>query len=155
MARALTTARSATTRKSVRRGRTPLRIVNPAEEPEVRGDTTLTQEAFANWTAGQRKCRARRRHNWGPYTVWEHRNFLDVVEQCRDCRIRRAADFIKTARGLRQTTKWQPDYRDSNYLLPKGAAPIDIDMRDELVASDILSRKIVEVKDDEEEDVYS
>lgn len=132
---------------------------DPAPKPEARtlhvvddtppGDPSLTQEAMAGWKPGQRTCRARKRHNWGPYTVWEHRTFYDVVEQCSHCRNRRHADFVKTARGLRKASPWKPDYRDG-YLLPKGAMRIDEDLHDELTASDILSRKIVEVLDDEE-----
>lgn len=115
------------------------------------GDMTLTEEAMAGWTAGQRKCRSRKRHNWGPYMVWQHPTYYDVVEQCSHCRNRRTSDFAHTARGLRQVTKWAPLYRDG-YLLPKGAARLDEDLRDELTASDILSRKIVEVVDEEEDE---
>lgn len=129
-------------------GTAALSVVPEHVEVEPTGDPHLTQEAVASWGAGQRKCRARRRHNWGPYTVYEHRNYYDVVEVCSHCRNRRSADFIVTARGIRQATKWQADYRDG-YLLPKGAARLDEDFRDELVASDILSRKMVEVTDDE------
>jgi hypothetical protein len=114
---------------------------------EVRGDPTLTEEAVASWNAGQRKCRARGRHRWDPYTVWEHHTYYDVVERCSSCKIRRSADYDK--RGRRQT-KWKPDYRDSNYLLPKGAARISEDLKDELVLGDIRSRRIVEVTDEEE-----
>lgn len=119
----------------------------PPEPVEIRGDRTLTEQAIAEWNAGQRKCRARGRHRWDPYTVWEHATYYDVVERCSSCKIRRAADFNK--RGRRQT-KWKPDYRDSNYLLPRGAARIDEDLRDELVLGDILSRRIVEVTDEED-----
>lgn len=106
---------------------------------------------MAGWSSGQRRCRARKRHNWGPFAVWEHRTFYDVVEQCSHCRNRRQADFVKTPRGLRQATKWKPDYRNG-YLLPKGAARLDEDLHDELMAQDILTRKIVEVEDDYDED---
>lgn len=113
------------------------------------GDFSLTEEALRSWTAGQRRCRARARHYWRPYTVFEHRNFYDVVEQCADCRNRRRAEFNKSGRRI---SEWHTDYRD-NYLLPKGAARlIDAeDLHDELVLSDILSRRIVEVPDDEED----
>lgn len=131
------------------RGSTALKLVNVPDEPP-RGDTSLTREAMSGWSAGQRKCRARKRHNWGPYTVWEHRNYYDVVERCSHCNNRRQADFVRTAHGIRQQTKWKPDYR-GNYLLPKGAARLDEDLHDELMAADILSRKIVEVTDDEED----
>jgi hypothetical protein len=60
------------------------------------------------------------------------------------------ADFVPTAFGIRKATPWKPDYRDG-YLLPKGAARIDDDMHDELTAADILSRKIVEVPDADDE----
>ena len=121
-------------------------------EPEpVVGDHSLTEEAIQNWTQGQRRCRGRKRHNWGPFTVYEHGTWMEVVEQCSHCRNRRAAPFVKTARGLRKSDKWKPDYR-ANYLLPKGAARIDEDLQDELVAADIYSRKIVEVLDDEDDD---
>lgn len=83
--------------------------------------------------------------------MWEHPTFYDVVEQCRDCRNRRAADFVKTrSGGLRKEGKWRPDYRNS-YLLPKGAAPIDEDTHDHLVAGDILSRRIQQAPPDDEE----
>lgn len=82
--------------------------------------------------------------------VYEHARFLEVVEQCTHCRNRRSADFVHTASGLRKATKWRPLYRDG-YLLPAGAAPIDEDLQDELTAADILSRRRVEVLDDEDE----
>jgi hypothetical protein len=124
----------------------------------VKGDPTLTREAFSQWREGQRRCRARKRHNWGPYTVYEHKVpgsrsavRYEVVEQCSHCRNRRRADFVTTQYGLRQVDRWAPEYREG-YLLPKGAMAIDDDLRDELVASDILSRKIIEVLDDDGED---
>lgn len=130
-----------------------LRVVDDVDEQAATpvGDESLTEEAIAGWSAGQRRCRGRKRHNWGPFTVYEHRTYYDVVEQCSHCRNRRSADFIKTSRGLRKATKWQPDYRNG-YLLPKGAARIDENLQDELVASDILSRKIIEVTDDEDDE---
>jgi hypothetical protein len=117
------------------------------------GDPSLTQEAVSNWREGQRRCRARGRHNWGPYTVYEHKHHYEVIEQCSHCRNRRAADFVKTDRGIRKATKWEIDYRE-HYLLPKGAMSLryDDDLKDELVASDILSRKMVAVPDDEDDD---
>lgn len=101
---------------------------------------------MASWKQGQRTCRARKRHNWGPYSVWEHRSFYEVVEQCGHCRNRRVANFSKSGRKL---DKWKADYRDG-YLLPKGAARLDEDLHDELMLGDILSRKIVEVSDDDD-----
>lgn len=56
-----------------------------------------------------------------------------------------------TVRGLRKVTDWQPEYRDG-YLLPRGAMRLDDDLKDELTASDILSRKIVEVPDEDDDD---
>lgn len=134
----------------------PLQAVQ--DQPrEPKGDPTLTREAMQDWKEGQRRCRARKRHNWGPYTVYEHRlpgsrttSRYEVVEQCSHCRNRRHADFVVTQHGLRQVDRWQPEYRDG-YLLPKGARAIDDDLRDELVAYDILSRKIIEVTDEEDE----
>lgn len=125
------------------RGSAALKIVEQPQSPL--GDDSLTQEAVQGWTAGQRRCRARKRHNWGPYTVWEYATFYDVVEQCSHCRNRRHAPFSKTGRKI---DKWKPDYRDG-YLLPKGAAPIDEDTHDHLVLLDITSRKISRAKDDD------
>lgn len=82
--------------------------------------------------------------------VYEHRSYYEVVEMCSHCRNRRTADFVKTSHGLRKEGKWRPDYR-GNYLLPKGARAIDEDLQDELVAADILSRKVIEVPDETEE----
>lgn len=121
-----------------------LKVV-PDEAPP--GDLDLTRETMSSWREGQRRCRARKRHNWGPYTVWEYRNHYEVVEQCSHCRNRRVADFSVTGRKL---TKWRPDYREG-YLLPKGAMRITDDLHDELMLADILSRKIVEVAFDEDE----
>lgn len=129
-----------------------LRLVEqqqPAADPPP-GDESLTLEAMAGWKEGQRRCRGRKRHNWGPYTVYEHGTFWDVVEQCSHCRNRRHAPFVPTARGMRKNDKWKPDYRDG-YLLPKGAMRITEDLQDELTAADILSRRIVEVPDEDEE----
>ena len=126
------------------------RALRVVEEEPLPGDPSLTRETMAHWRAGQRTCRARKRHNWGPFTVWEHRDFYEVVEQCSHCRNRRVAEFIKTEHGLRKATGWKADYRDG-YLLPKGAMRIDDDLHDELTASDILSRKVVEVVDDPDE----
>jgi hypothetical protein len=121
------------------------------EEPQdLPGDIEKTRETMSLWREGQRRCRARGRHNWSPFTVYEHRTFYEVVEQCSHCRNRRSADFTKTARGLRKATKWQMDYRDG-YLLPHGSMRLTEDLHDELWASDILSRRIVEVPDEDEE----
>lgn len=114
--------------------------VTPARDPD------LTREAMASWTKEQRICRARGRHRWGPHTVWEHRTYYDVVERCR-CGNRRSADFSKTGRQL---TRWLPDYRDG-YLLPKGAAPIEPEQKDDLVLADLLGRRIVEAAEDDDE----
>lgn len=124
-----------------------LRVVQDEIE-ELRGDVDLTREAMSVWREGQRRCRARRRHNWGPFTVFEHRHHYEVVEQCSHCRNRRSADFNKQGRKL---TKWAPEYREG-YLLPKGATPLRQldDFQDELVLGDILTRRIVEVLDDDD-----
>jgi hypothetical protein len=122
-----------------------LRVVND-EVDEPTGDVSLTREAMSEWKEGQRRCRARKRHNWAPYTVWEYRYHYDVVEQCSHCRNRRHADFSKAGRKL---TNWKADYRDG-YLLPKGAMRIVDELQDELWLGDILSRRIVEASDDEE-----
>ena len=125
-----------------------LKVVTEDDQPK--GDASLTQEAMASWREGQRRCRARKRHNWGPYTVWEYRNHYLVVEQCSHCRNRRSAEFVKTAFGLRKATDWQPEYREG-YLLPRGAMRITEDLHDELTAADILSRKILEAPDYEDD----
>lgn len=130
-------------------GARALKLVVPPEEPK--GDPSLTTEAVSMWSAGQRRCRGRKRHNWGPAMVYEHRTYYEVVEMCSHCRNRRSADFTKTPHGLRKATKWKPEYRN-NYLLPNGARRIDEDLQDELVAADILSRRTIEVPDDEEDD---
>jgi hypothetical protein len=125
-------------------------VTTATETEPLPGDLDLTREAMAGWREGQRTCRARKRHNWGPYTVWEHRRFYEVVEQCSHCRNRRSAEFVKTAWGIRKATPWKPIYRDG-YLLPNGAQRITEDLHDELTAMDILNRRIVEVADDEED----
>jgi len=123
-----------------------LQLVSIEEAPP--GDLELTREAMASWKEGQRRCRARRRHNWGPFTVYVHGSWYEVVEQCSHCRNRRAAEYVKTPRGLRKATNWKADYREG-YLLPKGATPLrwDEGLMDELTESDILTRKLVEVDD--------
>lgn len=145
MPRAARESQQATPSRSSR-GRT-LKVVTEVPDEPI-GDQSLTLEAMSGWREGQRRCRARKRHNWGPYTVWEYRNHYEVVEQCSHCRNRRVADFAKTGRKL---TDWKPDYRDG-YLLPRGAARIDEDLQDELILTDILSRRIVEAPDPAEED---
>lgn len=130
--------------------RSLLRAVDNEPAPEPTGDSSLTRETMAGWREGQRRCRARKRHNWGPHTVWEHATYYEVVERCSHCRNRRTADFTKTANGIRKATPWKPLYQDG-YLLPHGAMRIDEDLQDELTATDILSRRIVEVTDDDEE----
>lgn len=129
------------------RPRRKLAAVKEVEVEQPKGDPTLTLEAMAGWTEGQKRCRARTRHNWLPFNVYAHATYYDVVERCSHCLNRRSADFVETARGMRQVDKWKPDYRDG-YLLPKGAQRIDDDLKDELVASDILSRKQTKVEDD-------
>lgn len=79
--------------------------------------------------------------------MFQHSQYFEVIEQCSHCRNRRSAEFVATTYGMRKMTKWKPVYREG-YLLPKGAMPITEDIQDELVAADILSRKIVEVEDD-------
>lgn len=122
-----------------------LRVVRE-QSREPQGDPSLTQEAVAGWREGQRRCRARRRHMWAPFTVREFRGHYEVTERCSSCLNRRVADFAKTGRKI---NKWQPIYRD-NYLLPHGAMRIDEDLQDELVLGDILSRRIVEVLDEDD-----
>lgn len=147
------TARTAT-RRATRKSDQPrlVAVLSPhvVDKEEPRGDRSKTQETVEQWTPGQKRCRARGRHNWGPFTVREHRTYYDVIERCRDCLNRRHADYIKTQWGLRKSTDWKPDYRDG-YLLPKGAARLDEEITDGLVAADILSRRIIEVTDEEEE----
>lgn len=136
-----------------------LQLVSPSgeEKEPPPGDPTLTREALAGWKEGQRKCRTWKRHRWGPYTVFEHKmrgtkNLrYEVVERCTLCGNRRTADFVQTSYGLRMVDRWKMDYRDG-YLLPKGAQRIGEELHDELVAQDILSRKVIEVLDDEEDD---
>lgn len=122
-----------------------LKIV-PDEAPP--GDLDLTRETMSQWTEGQRRCRARRRHAWKPFTVYEHRNHYEVLERCADCFNRRAADFALTGRKI---SPWRPDRYREGYLLPKGARRITDELHDELVLGDILSRRIVEVVDDGDE----
>ena len=148
-ARALNVVSDTKTKTTGKNKRPSLAAVDTKVTVEVTGDLDLTRETMASWKAGQRICRARKRHNWTAYTVWEHRTYYDVVEVCSHCKNRRHADFVKTAWGLRKASDWQPDYRDG-YLLPKGAARIGEELHDELTASDILSRRIVEAPDDEE-----
>ena len=80
--------------------------------------------------------------------MYEHRTFYDVVEQCPHCRNRRHAPFSKSGRKL---DSWKPDYR-GDYLLPRGAARLVDELHDELMLEDILSRRIIEALDDEEDD---
>lgn len=123
-----------------------LRVV--AEEPEyVPGDPSLTAETMSLWREGQRRCRARRRHNWQPQTVREYKHHYEVLERCSHCMNRRVADYNKMGRKI---TKWQMIYRD-NYLLPHGAQRITDDLQDELSLGDILSRRIIEAPDDEDD----
>lgn len=131
----------------------------PDHPQEPVGDADLTRQTMAEWKEGQRRCRARKRHNWGPHIVWERSTgrgrsrttTYEVVEICSHCRNKRTADFVLTARGLRKVGRWEPIYRDG-YLLPRGAMRIDEDMHDELTASDILSRKVVEVPNEDDDD---
>lgn len=125
-----------------------LSVVTDVAEPPP-GDAELTRETMASWKAGQRVCRARKRHNWGPFTVYEHKHHYEVVEQCSHCRNRRVADFVKTPYGLRKAENWRPEYRDG-YLLPHGAQRLGDDLNDELTMADILSRRIIEVPDEED-----
>lgn len=141
-------AESSEAKKSPDKSRNRLHVVTTTELEAPPGDPSLTREAVSAWKEGQRRCRARKRHNWGPYTVWEYRNHYEVVEQCSHCRNRRSAPFSKTGRKL---DRWKADYREG-YLLPKGAMRIDEDLHDELVLTDILTRKIVEAPDPAEED---
>lgn len=122
-----------------------LRVVQDRTE-DIPGDPSLTAEAMNSWREGQRRCRARKRHNWQAHTVREFRSHYEVMERCSSCFNRRVCDFSKTGRRI---NKWQPIYRD-NYLLPKGAQRITEDLHDELVLGDILSRRIVEVLDEDE-----
>lgn len=126
-----------------------LRVVQDPDVYERHGDESLTREAIESWREGQRRCRARKRHNWGPFTVYEHKHHYEVIEQCSHCRNRRTADFNKQGRKL---TDWSPEYRDG-YLLPKGATPLRAaeELQDELVLGDILSRRIVEALDDDDD----
>lgn len=127
---------------------TALRVVDTVTE--LPGDGSLTREAVAGWKEGQRRCRARKRHNWGPFTIYNHGTWLDVVEQCAHCRNRRSAPYLKTQWGFRKVDKWKPDYRD-NYLLPRGAMRLNEELTDELTADDLFSRKMIDVNDDDEE----
>jgi hypothetical protein len=132
-------------------------------QPEEVGDTEKTQEALDTMTPGQLKCRARRgRHVYVGFQVFEHRTYLDVIQQCSICKsVRRRATFRRVTwgkrQGLRQLTDWKPVYRDSNgkpYLLPKGAARItrDSEFQEQLNALEILSGgRIIQVPDDEDD----
>ena len=142
-------ARKSQAEPTKKKGRGKLRAVPDKPEPPV-GDETLTLETMAAWTDGQKKCRGRKRHNWGPSTVFEHSDHYDVHEICSHCKNKRHAPYVPTSRGLRKVDKWQPVYKDG-YLLPKGAMRIDEDLQDELTAADILSRRIIEVPDEDEE----
>lgn len=121
-----------------------LRVVEAV--PARPGNADLTRDTMAGWREGQRRCRARGRHNWRGLVVYEHRNHYEVTEQCPDCRNRRTADFSRSGHRL---TGWRAEYRDG-YLLPKGAARLDEGLHDELWLGEILSRRVVEAIDDEE-----
>lgn len=105
------------------------------------------RETVAGWSQGQKRCRGRRFHTWNPLTVIEHPGHYEVIEQCPHCKNRRTADYVETTWGLRRATKWKTAYK-SGYLLTKGSK-ITEDIADELVASDILSRRIVKAGEDD------
>lgn len=144
------------------RSKPGLQIVRDSQPEEV-GDEDKTLEAMDNWTEGQKKCRARRgRHVYGGFAVYEHRTYLDVIQQCTICKsVRRRATFRRVTwgkrPGLRQLTDWKPVYREpdgKSYLLPKGAARItrDSSFQEELNAIEILKGRIIQVDDDDEVD---
>jgi hypothetical protein len=144
-------------------GQPGLRVVRDTQPLDEGGDDEKTLEAMDEWTSGQRKCRARRgRHVYVGFTAYEHRTYIDVVQQCSICKsVRRRATFRRVTwgkrPGLRQLTDWKPVYRDSNgksYLLPKGAARItrDSGFQEYLNAQEILSGRIIRVPDDEDDD---
>jgi hypothetical protein len=102
-----------------------------------------------DWSEGQKLCRARRRHHWKRFTVTVHGvdpnrlgTRMNIVQRCPDCLNRRHADFVRTARGVRQMDDWKPDYREVDgvpYLLPKGAQPVTDELREELIAGEYFT----------------
>lgn len=148
-----------------RKGRGALSVVS-SFEPPPEGDPLERQTQIGLWTPGQKECRAKRQHLYKPVglTVYgkkvERREDIpvgtriNIVEKCQRCRsISREADHITTPRGVRPLEDWHPtygEYKDVEYLLPKGSGSLDDGDREELKAYMYLDNaKLKFVADDE------
>lgn len=129
-----------------------LKLVTTALD-DVPGDAEMTKERAKQWSAGQRKCRRRKRHHWSRFhsvvygpDVNRPGTRITVIERCPDCRNRREADHLVTAvgkksRGLRQVDDWKTIYLDVDgvpYLLEKGSQRVTDELREELYAEEFF-----------------
>jgi len=115
------------------------------------GDPALVDQAMAGWTPGQIKCRANQRHSWKSHTVTVHQSrggsHYEIIERCPDCFSRRWRLMSMAGYWL---TKWKTDRYSEGYLLPKGSGGLSEVNRADLRLSDVASRRIRYVNDDEE-----
>jgi hypothetical protein len=151
-----------------RSSRAALQVVRDVEPP-AEGDPEVRKEKLAEWSEGQAECRAERHHRYRPIQTfvyygrkvdWENIPIgtrLLIIEECSRCKsVRHSADFMTTQRGLRQLTKWKPEYRDHKgiaYLLSKGAGRLDDGDMEELRSRKYLrpQRRLNFVADEDEE----
>jgi hypothetical protein len=131
------------------------------EPQDLSGDPDKTRNAMAKWTDGQKECRARGRHLYAGLHTYVYGKDpdkigtrMDIIQQCRCCySVRRHAEHVRTARGLRRAEDWKPDYRehrDVPYLLPKGAARLDDGDHEELTAFLFRKQRLTFVTEDDD-----
>ena len=110
-------------------------------------DPQVFAEVIETWTKGQLACRARQRHNWGPYTAYVNARTADVHEVCGLCKNRRHR-LMNALTGQWIDPKWRAERFGPDYLLPKGVGRLSVEQKDYLRLLEVMSRKITYVDEE-------
>jgi hypothetical protein len=109
-------------------------------------DPEVIEQAAADWTAGQVRCRSYNNHAWQPLSATRHGQSYLIVQRCSRCRNER--ENTMNAQG-HYLSGWKPRYRPG-YLLPKGTGRVDEEGRARLRLLDLTRLRVTVAAEEEE-----